>query len=109
MHQLHLQETYLDAIATGTKTVEGRLLKPGKYDAWQIGDQVEMIGGGRVIQVTVTGLRRYPSVVAMLETEGLKVMLPGVATLEDGAAIYHAFWTVEEVTRYGMLAIGVQV
>lgn len=36
MHQLHLQETYLDAIATGTKTVEGRLLKLGKYDAWQM-------------------------------------------------------------------------
>lgn len=109
MSQLHLQETYLRAIAAGTKTVEGRLLKPGKYDTWQVGDRVEMICGDERLWVVIDGLRQYPSVVEMLEAEGLEAMLPGVATLEEGAAIYHAFWTVEEVAQCGMLAIGIRV
>ena len=41
--------------------------------------------------------------------EGLKRTLPDIKTIEDGIAIYHKYYTKEDETKYGILAIYIKI
>ncbi len=44
-----------------------------------------------------------------LAQEGLDATLPGVARIEEGIAVYRQWYTPEDVSRYGMIAIRIAV
>ncbi|GJP30080.1 hypothetical protein CLOM_g22296 [Closterium sp. NIES-68] len=92
-HQLHVQAEYLEQLAEGEKTVEGRCNLP-PYSSIIAGD-------------LLTSVRAYPSFHHMLASQGLPAVLPGVKTLEEGVAVYRRFYSEEKEQRAGVLAIRV--
>ena len=109
-------EPWFTHIAEGRKPVEGKKNSP-TWKGVAAGDRVTFRdpGSGRTFLAAVTGVNVYaPGPGALrryLEGEGLARALPGVATLADGEAVYtQPGWsTHEEVERYGMLGIQVEV
>ncbi|RJQ17022.1 hypothetical protein C4573_03100 [Candidatus Woesearchaeota archaeon] len=109
---------WYDAISSGEKTIEGRVSDPEKpsknYKTMSIGD----IGVFRAVdehykllnmsalRFSIDAIRHYGTVEAMLECEGLQNVLPGVPSIADGVAVYHAFpGYLERIQKFGIYAI----
>lgn len=45
----------------------------------------------------------------MLENEGLKHTLPGIAEIDRGREVYYQFYTPEEEKAFGVLAISIRL
>ena len=99
--ELNVQEPYFSLIKNGQKTVEGRLAKD-KYFVFNSGDKVVFNDS---LEVEIQALVKYKSFREMLIFEGLKNVLPGVQTLEEGENIYYQFYTKEDEQKYGVVAI----
>ena len=56
----------------------------------------------------MTHVARYASFRALLEAESLARVLPGVATVDAGAAVYRQFYAPDDERARGVLAIGVR-
>jgi ASC-1-like (ASCH) protein len=56
----------------------------------------------------VTRVARYASFGALLEAESLARVLPGVATVDAGVAVYRQFYAADDERARGVLAIGVR-
>ena len=65
------------------------------------------------IKATVTKLVKYNTFKAMIETEGLKNILPSEykknSSINDAVAIYRQFYSQDKEKQHGALAIGVRV
>lgn len=110
MLNLTLNQQYFNAIKSGVKTVEGRINKP-KFHDLKPGDPISFTcqETGEVLTYTITTLHTYPTFEAMLQSEGLTNMLPGIATIAEGVAVYESFPGFKEgVKELGALAIGVK-
>jgi ASC-1-like (ASCH) protein len=107
----HLSEPWFSLIATGLKTVEGRINK-GKFAGLAIGDIITFYNDDfnhREISVKVTRKTSYPNFKAYLETETLANTVPGQPTIEHGLAVYYKYYTKEQEREYGIIAIGIEV
>jgi ASC-1-like (ASCH) protein len=108
-------------VAYQNKSIEGRVpdfTKPEKdYRPMKVGDVVKFYAVNPAnfsqikelpeIRFQVSFVHRYGSVIAMLETEGIEKLLPGVTSLEEGKQIYLGFpGYPERVEKYGIYAIG---
>ncbi len=106
-----LHDTYFSAILSGEKPVDGRINKP-PYDTLNIGDLIHFVGTQTVTMEAyfeITGRTFYKSFREMLEKEGIARCLPGVASVDDGVAIYHAFPKYEENEKqFGVVAFGIK-
>ncbi len=108
--QLRLKLPYFQAIASGAKTVEGRLKKP-ELAALQPGDLIEFISeDDRTMRAEVVYNKEYRSFREMLLQEGIARCLPGLSNLEEGIQIYHSFpgYKAKE-KELGVLGIGIRV
>lgn len=117
---MHIKEPYWGLIHEGRKPVEGRKASP-TWAALRLGDTLQCVNdAGAYFMAEVTGVNFYPATGAdaaagraclrrFLEAEGLERALPGVATLEEGVAVYLQWSAPEEVARYGMLGIQLRV
>lgn len=105
MIQLNIQEPYKSLILSGEKTVEGRLNK-GKFTDLKIWDILELDDTWKKLEVI--NLTLYPSFKAMLENEGLRDVLPWIANIEEGIAIYHQFYTPAQEAEFGVVAIHIK-
>ena len=107
------------AIAMHGKNVEGRVPDPSKpeknYGEIIVGDTVLFRAVDRTIQPTghpdlvypVTFNLHYPDVTSMLVSEGLRNVLPGVKTIEEGVRVYHSLPDyAERIEKNGIHAIG---
>ncbi len=104
-YSFSVQEPYRSLILSGQKTIEGRL-KKGKFASLQVGDFLELEESGAIFEVK--RLASYPSFYAMLRTEGLEKVLPNIADLEQGEAVYYQFFSPEQEKEFGVLAIEVK-
>lgn len=108
--EIGVQDPWFKAIATGVKTVEGRLHK-GKFAGIRAGHVLTVRRPGRgksgVVVVVVTKVVRYASFQDYLACEGLNRTLPGVRNLSEGVSVYRAFYTEEDERKYGVVAIHV--
>ena len=106
---LLIQQRYLDAIAAGDKTVEGRLDGP-RFADLRAGDTLELraVDAARTLRCAVERVQRYPSFAAMLSAEGLSSALPGVGTVSEGVAIYRAFPGYDQEHLRGVVAMAVR-
>jgi len=111
MIRKNVSEPWFSLIATGQKTVEGRLDKggfaPGDVIMWT-NDQ---LGFERSFRTRVVAVATYGSFRAMLKAETLRATLPafGVTSVEKGVAVYRRFYDAESEKKHGVAAIRLEV
>lgn len=98
---INVQEPYATYILNGTKTVEGRLNK-GKFAAAQVGDHVLL---NETTEFVIIGKNQYLTFKEMIETEGLKNVIPNVETVEQAVQVYYGFYTPEQEKEFGVVAL----
>ena len=103
---LRIQRRYFDAIASGEKTIEGRLDGP-RVAGLTPGDALVLVCGDDRLERTVRSVTRYADFAMMLQAVGLAAALPGVESLAEGVAIYRAFDGYDRDVEVGVVAIGV--
>ncbi len=108
---LRVKKIYFDAIKSAQKTVEGRINTP-KYQALAVGDQIAFLQEETEEKLfcTIKKLTTYTRFKDMLIAEGLENMLPGIASIESGIALYESFGAYkQQVMLYGALAIKIEI
>ena len=103
----HLSEPRFTVISLGLKTVEGRKNK-GKFKEMQVGDIIQWYNDDfkeRYILTKIIGKAEYKTFEEYLTTEGLYNCLPGIPTLEHGLSVYFKYFTKEDETEFGVVAI----
>lgn len=111
MMKTHLSEPWFSLIATGLKTVEGRINK-GKFAGLAIGDIITFYNDDfnhREISVKVTRKTSYPDFKTYLESETLACTVPGQPSIDHGLAVYYKYYTKEQEQEHGIIAIGIKV
>ena len=109
IHNIPCYEPYMTYIRNGDKTVEGRVGTP-YYTKIHSGDFLRLYNRTMEIWCRAIRTERYPSFEKMLETEGLKKLLPQAKTIEEGVQIYRSFPTfIHKEPRFGAFAIEVKV
>ncbi len=98
------QEPYFSYILSGKKTVEGRLNK-GKFLEMQVGDILKVNGSAEFI---IIGKNVYTSFKEMIESEGLKNVIPDAVDVDEAVSVYRQFYSVEDELKYGVVAIGIK-
>lgn len=117
--EIGVSEPWFRALRDGAKTVEGRLHK-GKFAALRPGTVLVVTRSSagssagssartRPFVAVVTRVLRYASFAEYLCQEGLARTLPGVKSLEDGVAVYRAFYSAEDEAQHGVAAVHVHV
>ncbi len=125
--EIGVSEPWFRALRDGAKTVEGRLHK-GKFAALRPGTVLVVTRSSagaaqarsasppssssartRPFVAVVTRVLRYASFAEYLCQEGLARTLPGVKSLEDGVAVYRAFYSAEDEEQHGVAAVHVHV
>ncbi len=117
--EVNVSQPWLGHILKGRKTIEGRLNK-GKFADLRVGSIVIFSGplssrtsatrtpanssSNRKVAV-ITRIDKYSTFQEYLSQSGLDRTLPGVATIDDGVAIYRQFYTPDMEKQYGILAI----
>ena len=104
----HVTEPWFSFIAAGVKTCEGRLWK-GEFRVLEVGDTLEFYCGESSCRARVVGVARYPTFESYLLGEGLDACLPGVRTMEEGVAVYRAYYSEEEEAMYGVVGIRLEL
>lgn len=120
--QFPVAEQWYDAIASGSKVVEGRVPDPSKpakdYSKLVTGDiaVISAVDAGfkpvstkPELKFVIGYNRKYPSVEEMVNAETLARVVPGVPTIESAKNIYHSFPGYEErIKLHGIHAIGLE-
>lgn len=107
----HLSEPWFSLIATGLKTVEGRINK-GKFAGLDICDIITFYNDDfnhREISVKVIRKTPYPDFKTYLETEKLANAVPGQPSIGHGLAVYYKYYTKEQEREHGIIAIGIEI
>ncbi|MFA6295475.1 MAG: ASCH domain-containing protein [Candidatus Paceibacterota bacterium] len=114
-YNLSLNDRPFKAIETGTKKIEGRTPKnenDKRYDQMISGDVLIFTNNitGKQITCEVLGVRKYPDVRKMLETEGVENVLSSGLDVEGGIKSYNNLDGYEgRIKKFGIYAIGVKV
>lgn len=115
-HILTLQPTYFTAIASGSKTVEGRL-RTAKYASIRPGDTIifrsnALAEDGSVpeLERIVTQISVFTSFHGMLEECGLQACLPGCDSMEKGVRVYKEIYreAPDGEEEFGVVGIGIR-
>ncbi len=107
-----LQPKYYQQILAGQKTVEGRIAKQ-KYKSLSVGDIVSFVSNDNQtsgIKAQVLAVTEYPDFAAMLKSEGVSKMLPGITTIQEGVGVYESLGSFkQQVVKHGCIAIRFEV
>jgi len=127
---IEISEPYFSFIKNGTKKVEGRKISP-KWKNLKIGNKMLITcntfktNNNKIVEsfqpkipffVKIKNIRYYhhsscgiqDPLTEYLIKEGLDKVLPGIKTLSDGRNIYLQWSTLEEINKYGMMAIEIE-
>jgi ASC-1-like (ASCH) protein len=104
--ECNVGQPWFDMISKGTKTIEGRL-KKGKFASVKVGSPlvVKDAQTGAHIKCHVSEIVSYASFRELLEQEGLKNVLPGVANVASGVAVYRAFYSSAQEAEHGVIGL----
>lgn len=106
-----VRDPWFTLIREGLKVVEGRLNK-GRFSKLNEGDIVHWEVTGKQkprCTTTIINIVHYPSFDAMLRTETIERVLPGVPDVDSGVKVYRQFYTKEQERKLGVLAIHVAI
>ena len=109
-HQCNLRNQYIQLIARGQKTYEGRV-DTNYFRDYNVGDTVTWSAGpNQQVTTKITDRRKYASFEAMLSDIGYQKMVPDARSLEHAVSIYNNIPGYrEKAARFGVIAMGVQV
>jgi len=102
---INVQEPYYSFIINGQKTVEGRLNK-GKFASIQKGDI--LILAPENIEFEVIKKNIYNSFKEMIQSEGVKNVIPDKTNIEEAIKVYYKFYTAEQENEFGVSAIKIK-
>lgn len=106
----NVSEPWYTLIASGAKTVEGRLLK-GDFVDLKIGTIIvwsnDQLGFTRTHKSVVKSTKRYSTFEKYLRGEGLAKCLPapGVTSIAKGVSVYRMFYDEKSEAEAGIIAI----
>lgn len=103
MAELRLKKKYFDEIASGRKTIEGRLMR-GKICKLKQGDALTFINDNDKIETIITKIALYKDFKTGLEHNDLSKVLPGITSVRDGVRIYQEIYGDED-KQYGFCLI----
>ena len=101
-----------DYLKSGAKTIEGRPYST-KYHQVAAGDRIVFVNGSSQHKATVKSVKKYKTLSAYLQGEGLKRTLPGVTTVKEGTRVYDKWSSPGQRSKlrqkhgYAMIAIRV--
>ena len=106
----HRAEPYFTFLKNGQKTIESRV-KKSKYKNIKPGDIITVHNNEETdsVNVIVRRVSTYSSIKDLLESEELKRVLPDVDSIEQVIEIYRKFYTSKQESKYGMVAIEIEV
>jgi ASC-1-like (ASCH) protein len=109
MFDLSVQQIYYDAIANGTKTIEGRLAKE-KYRALKPGDEIRFSNneGTQSLVKKVGAVHVYPTFADSFKVQNFKHAIPDAASVADAIRVYEQFYTKEMQQKHGVVFIALQ-
>ncbi len=106
-HNIHCDDPWFSYIREGVKPVEGRK-KTHLYKRIKAGDKINFSNGKESFLSDVTEIREYATIEEYLEDVTLEKALPGIATVEEGLAIYYEWSPEVKIRQYGFLGIFVK-
>ena len=107
----HLSEPWFSLISLGLKTVEGRK-NSGKFKDMKIGEIIEWANSDfrpRSVKTKIVGKNVYQTFEEYLLTEGLDKCLPGIKDIETGLSVYFKYYTKEQESEFGVVAIMLEI
>ncbi len=109
-HQCTLRDQYIQSIARGQKTYEGRV-NTQMFRDYKTGDTATWSSGrGQQVITNITDRREYGTFEAMLRDVGYKNMVPDATSFEHAVSIYKNIPGYQEkATRFGVVALGLEV
>lgn len=114
--QIQIKTEYLWLIQNGLKTVEGRKnsptwkhLRKGVFIRFYSNETNETLKA-RIVRVTeYFNNEEGDALYNYLIHEGLRNVLPNVKTYQEARNIYLNFWSIEDIQKYGMIAIQIEL
>lgn len=109
-----------EAVASGKKTIEGRL-KKGKFAEMRAGDTVKIRrdyrdengvihdGEPDAARVEIVAVRRYEFFADMVLTEGYEKVASSPVSAGETIASYDEIYSLEDQKSFGVLAIEVKI
>lgn len=103
MITLNVQQVYLDSIAAGSKTIEGRLAKQ-KYKSLKPGDEIRFSNNENTQSLVkkVVALHFYASFEKAFKAQDFQNATPNAKTLNDSLEIYERFYSKELQFAFGL-------
>ena len=112
--EMNIASKYFDAIADGSKTVEGRLQDDKRR---QLMDKLHNLRNtvsirfictetGQTMDCQLRGYRIYPSFVKAAEVS-YKEMIPWADSPKEAADVYREFFTAEQEAKYGVVLLDI--
>jgi ASC-1-like (ASCH) protein len=105
----HRAEPYFTFVKNGQKNIELRL-KKGWYQYVVPGDHIVIYNEEETdnIEVIVKDIRSYKTAREMFEKEDMAKIVPDATSIEHGLEIFKRFYTTEQETKYGIVAIEIE-
>jgi ASC-1-like (ASCH) protein len=118
--QSGIESHLIDDIIVGRKTIESRLMR-GKFAEFKVDDVISLRrdyrdangvlhdGDEYGVTVRIVSIRHYPDFQTLVQNENFKKVMPNVHTIQQAVAAYSQFYSTEDQTRYGVLAIEINI
>lgn len=108
-HTLRISDRWGESILSGSKTIEGRLTKPDSVASKvRSGDLICFrTQSNKEFIMRVLNARYYQTTRDYLKAEGIDKCLPGINSIDEGVAVYRAFYSQDAEARYGITAIAI--
>lgn len=113
------ESALLDEIIAGRKTIEGRLNR-SKFAEYRVGDTIKLrrdirLPSGELVDgepdtatVRIVAIREYETFLELVTAEDFKKVIPFAESAEEAANEYNKYYSAEDQTHYGVLAIEVK-
>jgi ASC-1-like (ASCH) protein len=100
-----VKQPWFDFIKNGEKCVEGRIAR-GNFAKLIVGCNIFWKHNNSECPTRVIYIRKYKSFREMLQSEGIKRVLPNIDNIDEGVKIYRKYYTPSD-EKAGVLALGV--
>jgi ASC-1-like (ASCH) protein len=104
----HLSEPWFTLVKLDIKKCEGRV-NEGVFSEMKKGDKIVFwnkdLGFHRQCSKIITNVTYYRIFHDYLQKEGLQDCLPGIDAYNIGVSVYRKYYTVEDETKNGVVAI----
>jgi ASC-1-like (ASCH) protein len=105
-HRFTVKEPWFSKIESGDKSVEGRL-KKGRFEDINKGDEITWVNRdtNAEVKTVVTDHKTYDNIPDMVKGVGVKKLLPGFKTDEEGVDQYNKYYSPEKQSEHKAIAI----